>query len=1068
VPYFSWLNAGALAGSAVVASALMVISLSAGPRRLINISFCLFAAAEAAWALASLLTDLQLWLGRGDPEFSLQNSMLFLTLMAPLLLLFTARSLGGRNRAADVAAVAGLVATAALGVPLYRGDVVSSLGLGPSGTVIVAVHPFGIAAAAGVAALLLWSLVLLLRAWRTEPQPFMILGVIALFFGLADGILPVPFPLLTVTNTASVALIGYAVTRRQVFNPLRETAATLAARVAELERAREAAYERARRLELLARMGRETTSILDPEELMRRAVRLVGDEFAFYNVSLFTIDGDEAVLRAASRDEFQGLVGNLRFGVGLTGITGWVAAHGTPLLVPDVERDPRYLSGDERARTGSELSVPVVLGGRVVGVLDAQSTGRDAFSEIDVFTLQTVADQLAVAMENARLYAAARRELAERVAVEDRLGILAEQSPSMIFINVGGRVVYANRRCEEIVGWRREELTDSGFDFQTLIAPESLPLVRDMFARHLRGEEVPPYEYGLVARDGRRLEVIITTRLVTFGGARGILGIVTDITGRKRTERLLHGLNAAALALEKAPEPRDLFPALGLALRAIGLTTLVTVVPPEGGPARQEYAEPGIVAVHGEEELCRLAASTRGSVFARGGTDAGNTIVSPLVREDAVRALLVLRGAELADEDRPVVTAFAHQVAAVWQKSLLLEELETSLAKMRRIQAQLVQSQKMEAIGRLAGGVAHDFNNLLTAIGGYADLMRMKLPEAAEERFWADQVAAAAARGAALTRKLLAFSRKQVVEPRLLDLREIVRGMEGILRRIIGEHIDLVADLPASLAPVRADPTHIEQVVMNLVVNASDAMPSGGRLTLAVADVRDPAGTDDRDLPPGEYVLISVTDTGVGMDAEVQNHLFEPFYTTKERGKGTGLGLSTVYGAVQMAGGHIRLTSEPGRGTSFRIYVPRAVEAAAATGPADPAGRLPGGTETVLVVEDESVVRDLVSRVLRGQGYAVLEAERGADALAICEQRPGAIDLVVTDIVMPGGMSGRDLAERIGTLPSAPRVLLISGYEDRSHDRAATGIPATPLLQKPFTAQALARRVRELLDGERA
>jgi two-component system, cell cycle sensor histidine kinase and response regulator CckA len=231
--------------------------------------------------------------------------------------------------------------------------------------------------------------------------------------------------------------------------------------------------------------------------------------------------------------------------------------------------------------------------------------------------------------------------------------------------------------------------------------------------------------------------------------------------------------------------------------------------------------------------------------------------------------------------------------------------------------------------------------------------------------------------------------------------------------------------------------------------------------------VRDPAGAEDHDLPPGEHVLISVTDTGVGMDAEVQNHLFEPFFTTKERGKGTGLGLSTVYGAVQTAGGHIRVTSAPGRGTTFRIYLPRAVEGAVVARPAAANGRLPRGTETVLVVEDESAVRGLVSRVLRGQGYTVLEAEQGAEALRICEERAGTIDLVVTDIVMPGGMSGRDLAARIGALPAAPRVLLISGYEGHAHDRAAPGIMATPFLRKPFTAQALARRVRELLDGER-
>jgi two-component system cell cycle sensor histidine kinase/response regulator CckA len=391
----------------------------------------------------------------------------------------------------------------------------------------------------------------------------------------------------------------------------------------------------------------------------------------------------------------------------------------------------------------------------------------------------------------------------------------------------------------------------------------------------------------------------------------------------------------------------------------------------------------------------------------------------------------------------------------------------TDITYVRRMEEQLRQSQKMEAVGRLAGGVAHDFNNLLTAISGYSDLLLHRLPDYSTLRRDVEEIRKAGDRAAALTRQLLAFSRRQVLQPKVLDLNGVVTKMGQMLRRLVGEDIGLSIDLSPSLSRVKADPGQIEQVIVNLAVNARDAMPDGGRITIATADAElSPAyAAAHPEVRPGPHVLLSVADTGQGMSDETQAHLFEPFFTTKERGKGTGLGLATVYGIVQQSGGHIRVNSAADRGSTFLVYLPR-VEAPedGVQGTDRPLLPHPSpGTETVLLAEDEEVLRRLAREILSGNGYKVLEAANGREALLLSEAHRGEIHLLLTDVVMPK-MSGRELGERIRLLRPDLRILYMSGYTDDAILRHGILEDGIPFLQKPFTPEALARKVREVLD----
>jgi two-component system, cell cycle sensor histidine kinase and response regulator CckA len=387
------------------------------------------------------------------------------------------------------------------------------------------------------------------------------------------------------------------------------------------------------------------------------------------------------------------------------------------------------------------------------------------------------------------------------------------------------------------------------------------------------------------------------------------------------------------------------------------------------------------------------------------------------------------------------------------------------ITERKRLEEQFRQAQKMEAVGQLAGGVAHDFNNLLTIINGYSEILATSLQEVDPARELVDEISRAGERAASLTRQLLAFSRKQVLAPQMLNLNTIVVDMEKMLRRVIGEDVDLATDLPPNLGSVHADPGQIEQVILNLAINARDAMPQGGKLTIETCNIE--LDQFYPDVPPGPYVLLAVSDTGHGMTPEVKARIFEPFFTTKEPGKGTGLGLATVFGIIKQSRGHIAVYSEPGAGTAFKIFLPRLGQPARS--PQLHAGpqAASGGNETLLLVEDDDGVRALSRHVLQSNGYTVLVATtHGGEALRICAQHKEPIHLLLTDVVIPE-LGGRELAEQLVRLHPEMKVLFLSGYTDDAVVRHGVLQAETNFLQKPFSPRVLAMKVREVLDASR-
>lgn len=420
-----------------------------------------------------------------------------------------------------------------------------------------------------------------------------------------------------------------------------------------------------------------------------------------------------------------------------------------------------------------------------------------------------------------------------------------------------------------------------------------------------------------------------------------------------------------------------------------------------------------------------------------------------IITRDGSRREVLLSSNMVCDQDGNLL----HSTSVQWD-----------VTEQKKLEEQLRQAQKMEAIGRLAGGVAHDFNNILMAILGHGELILSDLAEADPLRQDVLQIRECAQRAATLTRQLLTFSRKQVLQPGNLDLNAIVLGMDRMLRRIIGEDVELHTVLAPELGIIRADPGQVEQVILNIVVNSRDAMPRGGRLTIETAEVELGEEYVSAQVSPGRYVMLAISDTGCGIEKEIQDNIFEPFFTTKEVGKGTGLGLAAVYGIVKQAAGHIQVDSEAGAGTTIRIYLPIVNEPAEEVATRKDPGMIKNVKDTILVVEDDKTIRQLIVRILTGAGYTVLEAGNGNEALIVCQQQKGPIALVVSDVVMPE-MSGRELAESLKDLCPGMRVLFMSGYTDDAITRHGIVENQVPFLPKPFTSADLRNKIRAILDA---
>lgn len=672
--------------------------------------------------------------------------------------------------------------------------------------------------------------------------------------------------------------------------------------------------------------------------------------------------------------------------------------------------------------------------------------------EVSQAELEMANEQLRVANDElARQIEIAERARAEtetalatlRASEESYRSLFNSLTEAVYLLDGEGRFLHVNDAVLCMYGYEREEIL--GRTPALLAAPGRVDLeeTHARIARAMQGEP-QRFEWWGRRKSGEIFPKEVVLTRATYMGAPVVIAVARDITERKRAEEALRRreaqlAEAQAIARLGSWEWRADAERLSCSvqmLRNLGLA-------PEGD---------GITL---DELLERVHPDDRERVL--GAIEAAFRHGEPLAEEfrvvwpDGRERVLSARGELVRRSDGP--------------ERRLVGTAE-DITERRTLENQFRQAQKMEAVGQLTAGIAHDFNNMLTAITGNVELLLMGLPPDDERRAELLEIKEAAARAAALTHKLLAFSRRQLLQPRVLDLNAIVAGTDRLLRRLIGADIELVTVLDPQLGRVRADAGQFEQVLLNLVVNARDAMPEGGTLLIETANVE--LTEDDRRrhpfVRPGRYVEVRVRDTGVGIPLELLDRIFEPFFTTKEVGRGTGLGLATVYGIVKQSGGYVWVESEAGKGTTFRIDLPR-VEAPVE--PAPPPAGLPvlvPGRETVLVVEDEKTLRDLVCKVLRRAGYTVLGAPNGDEALRLCAQAEPRIDLLLTDLVMPL-MGGRELAERIGAVCPGVPVLYMSGYtDDRIADLPASG---AGFLQKPFAPQALLQKVREALDVAR-
>lgn len=839
-------------------------------------------------------------------------------------------------------------------------------------------------------------------------------------------------------------------------------------------------------------MGRQIASTLDLDEVLQRIAVALVESFGYYHTSIFVVDepAGEIVLRARAGQG--GEPAGLRLAIGDVGITGWVAAHGKHLLAGDVSKEPRYRFVESLKDTRSELAVPIVSREGVIGVIDIQSTHIDAFEDEDLFALQALADQTAAAIMNARLYEQARQQASD-------LKLLYEAA--RLFSSTLDRekvLEEISRLCVDALGVdlalvrliEGDELVARGSYFRD-------PAEKLEIEKRLRDD---PIKVGIgiagqvaatgePAASGRRvpLESLTLPSYVSYLKERRWL-----VVPLKAGDRIIGVLTFIARGVARSFTPRELALAQGIAN--------VAAVAIENARLFQEAREKTEAMQWSEEQFRTLFDGVPVGLYR--STPEGRILSanSALVRMLGYPDLTTLLGANAADlyavgDDREVWRDSVDRAASssgattvrlrrfdgtiIWAQDIArvvhdetghVQFYEGSLqdiTERKALEEQLRQSQKMEAVGRLAGGIAHDFNNILTSIRGYVELALMSLraedPVAARLRV----IEREAERASTVTRQLLTFSRRQLLEMKVVDINEVVRNLSKLLERTIGETIRLSTSLSDTFSMlVMADASAIQQIMLNLCLNARDAMPNGGTLTLSTrAAIFDSMFAAVHPwATPGHYVVLSVADTGIGMDKHTQEHAFEPFFTTKEGG--TGLGLAMVYGLAQQHRGFVHLTSAKGHGTIFEIYIPRHLEKSEAVEPLVEAQIESGGTETILVAEDEEVVRNLLQSILEEQGYTVLTAVNGREALRVFEAAADSVDLVLLDMVMPE-MGGRRVYQLLCDRRPKLKFLFMSGYSMEEDTSAFLEKSGVQFMRKPFTPAEVAQKTREVLDTQR-
>jgi two-component system, cell cycle sensor histidine kinase and response regulator CckA len=814
-----------------------------------------------------------------------------------------------------------------------------------------------------------------------------------------------------------------------------------------------------RRLRLENLQLRETVAIyelnqtvafsLDPQTVISKLADAALQQTDADEVSILlpTSDGQELYVAAVRGENRQRLLGER---VPLQdSISSWVAREKAPLILDGVIEDERFRALWPRPDITSAISVPMQVANKLVGTINLNAVNRARpFTLGQMKALSILASTAAAALETSSLYTQVQR------AEENYRSIFENAIDGIFQLAPDGSFIQANPAMAHMLGYSTaNELlkSEKNSGEYLCVKPERFKEFCELLAEN---DKLNGFEIQLRRQDGSKVFLSESARAVRsdVGSILYYEGIAEDITERKLSQEALAAGEArrraifdsaldCIITMDHEGQVVDWNPAaeqaFGYSQEEVLTKDMASLIIPERYRDRhrkglQDYLDTGQGPALGRRlEMAGLRAD-------------GNEF--PLE--------LAISRIEIADQP-PLFTAYIRDLT---DRQRLEEKLRVS-------EEQLRQSQKLEAIGQLAGGVAHDFNNLLTVIGGYSSILLGRMTGDNPQRSALEEIKKASDRASALTRQLLAFSRKQILQPKVLDLNEVVSDIEKMVRRLIGEDIDLLILADSSLGKTKADPGQVEQVLLNLIVNARDAMPQGGKLTIETSNV---LLSDDyanrHGATSGSYVMLAVSDNGSGMAPEIKEHIFEPFFSTKPAGKGTGLGLSTVYGIIKQSGGHIWLYSEPEQGTTFKVFLPRVDDVAESRDSGSLSRTVPQGNETILLVEDEDQVRNILTDMLESQGYDLLVASNGPEALDIASSRNGTIHLMITDVVMPQ-MSGRELSELMANIRPEMRILYMSGYTDDAivHHRLLD--EGLNFIQKPFDTATVARKVRHVLDS---